>query len=80
MAQMTSELGLDAGQQAKVAAIFAEARQQAEASTDPDARHAAMGAAFAKMSAILRPDQKAKLEAMRARRAAGGGGGGGGGQ
>jgi membrane fusion protein, multidrug efflux system len=74
MAMMTEVLGLDAGQQAKAQAIFAEARQKAEASDDPDARQAARREAMAKLDAILRPDQKAKLQALRAQRGAQGGG------
>ena len=61
MARMTELLGLDADQQAKAKAIFAEGR-------GPEA--------FAKFRAILRPDQQAKLDARRAQRQAEGGGGG----
>ena len=68
MARLTGFLDLDTSQQAKAAAIFAAA------GSDPDARRAAM----AKLEAILRPDQKAKLEAMRAKRAAERASGGGG--
>jgi multidrug efflux system membrane fusion protein len=75
MAILTSQLGLDADQQAKAAAIFAAARAKAEASSDPDARHAAMHEAMGQLQAILRPDQKAKLEAARAAREGGGSGG-----
>ena len=78
MAMMTSQLGLDAGQQAKAAAIFAAARAKAQASDDPDARHAAMHDAMTQLQAILTPDQKAKLEALRAARDGGSGGAGGG--
>ena len=75
MQKMIDDLGLDAGQQAKAAAIFAEARQKAVAAGgDPDARRTIMRDAFAKLEAILRPDQKAKLDALRAQRAQGGGG------
>jgi multidrug efflux system membrane fusion protein len=76
LARLTGFLGLDATQQTKAAAIFAEAREKAAGSNDPDARHVAMAGAMAKLEAILRPDQKAKLDAMRAQRAAEGGGGG----
>jgi multidrug efflux system membrane fusion protein len=58
-------LGLSPAQQAQAQAIMAEAR----ASSDPDARHAAMQ----KIQAILTPEQKAKLAAMRAAREGGGG-------
>jgi len=57
-------LGLSPAQQAQAQAIMAEAR----ASSDPDARHAAMQ----KIQAILTPEQKAKLAAMRAAREGGG--------
>jgi multidrug efflux system membrane fusion protein len=76
LARLTAFLGLDATQQTKAAAIFAEAREKAAGASDPDARHAAMAGAMAKLEGILRPDQKAKLDAMRAQRAAEGGGGG----
>lgn len=72
---MITALNLDAGQQAQAKAIFAAAGQQAQASGD---MRAAFKDAFAKLEAILRPDQKAKFEQMRAeaaaRRAAAGGG------
>ncbi len=75
MQKMIDDLGLDAGQQAKANAIFAEARQKAVAANgDPDARRTIMRDAFTKLEAILRPDQKAKLDALRAQRAQGGGG------
>ena len=81
MQALVDQLGLDAGQQAKAQAIFAAARAKAEGSTDPDARRTAMHDAMSQLEAILRPDQKAKLEAIRAQRGGGGGGGGpGGGQ
>jgi multidrug efflux system membrane fusion protein len=59
-------LGLSPAQKAQADAIMAEAR----ASSDPDARRAAMQ----KIQAILTPEQKAKLAAMRAARGAGPGG------
>jgi membrane fusion protein, multidrug efflux system len=55
MARMTAFLGLDADQQAKAQAIFADG-------PSPEA--------FAKFRAILRPDQQAKLDARRAQREA----------
>jgi len=84
---MLAELNLDPGQQQKADILFAEAREQAMAqlgdNADPDARRAAMkkayGAAFGKLSTILRPEQKAKLIEIRARMAMQGGGQGGGG-
>ncbi len=77
LAMLTGQLGLDADQQAKAKAIFDAARAKAEGSSDPDARHTAMREAMGQFAAILRPDQKAKLEALRAQREAGGGGQGG---
>jgi len=62
MARMTALLGLDADQQAKARAIFAEG-------PGPEA--------FARFRAILRPDQQAKLDARRAHRDAQRGGDGG---
>lgn len=70
LARMSRALGLDADQQAKAEAIFAPLREQ----SDPDARRQAMGAAFDKLAAILRPDQKEKLDALRAHMGHGGGG------
>ena len=58
MARMAAFLDLDADQQAKAKAIFADG-------PSPEA--------FAKFNAILRPDQQAKLAARRAQRGAGGG-------
>jgi multidrug efflux system membrane fusion protein len=69
MQAMVAELGLDAAQQAKADTFFAEAREKAMASDDPDARRSAMREAFGKLAGILRPDQKAKLDALRARMA-----------
>jgi Spy/CpxP family protein refolding chaperone len=69
-------LGLSAAQKAQADQIFAAARAQAQGSTDPNARRAAMQQAFEKLNAILTPDQKAKLAALRAqgRSSANGGG------
>ena len=80
---MLAELNLDPAQQQKADILFAEAREQAMAqlgdNADPDARRAAMkkayGAAFGKLSTILRPEQKAKLIEIRTRMAMQGGGG-----
>ncbi|MEO6339775.1 MAG: MdtA/MuxA family multidrug efflux RND transporter periplasmic adaptor subunit [Caulobacteraceae bacterium] len=81
--RMLEGLNLDAGQQAKIQAMFAEARQSAaSAGDDPQARGQAMRQAtqgvMAKIPALLRPDQKAKFEALRAQQQQGGGFGGGG--
>jgi len=72
--RLIAALDLDAGQQAKVKAIFDAAR--AKAGDDPDARRAAMRAAMSQVDAILRPDQKAKLAQLRAQMQARGGPGG----
>jgi multidrug efflux system membrane fusion protein len=78
LAVLTAQLGLDADQQAKAHQIFAAALAKADASGDPDARHAAMHDAMTQLGAILRPDQKAKFDAIRAAHAGGSGGSGGG--
>lgn len=84
MTRIVEQLDLDAGQQKKADAIFAEARTraQAAASGDPQARRQAMRAAMqeamAKLEPILKPAQKEKLVALRARMASGGGRGQGG--
>ena len=62
MMAMLSQLGLDAGQKAKAQAIFAAARQKMMQSGD----RSAFRDAFGQLDAILRPDQKAKLAALRA--------------
>jgi multidrug efflux system membrane fusion protein len=87
LAGMLAELNLDPQQQQKADILFVEAREQAMAqlgdNADPDARRAAMkkayGAAFGKLSTILRPEQKAKLIEIRARMAVQGAMSGGGG-
>ena len=84
LARIVEQLDLDSSQQKKAEAIFAEARAKAQtaASGDPQARRqatrAAMQAAMAKLEPILKPAQKEKLVALRARMAAGGGRGPGG--
>jgi len=67
MQQMIAALNLDPAQQQQAQAIFAAAGQQAQSTGD---FRAAMQGAFAKLEAILRPDQKAKFEQMRAEAAA----------
>ena len=80
LARVVEQLELDAGQQKKAEAIFAQARSkaQAAASGDPQARRqatrAAMQEALAKLEPILKPAQKEKLIALRARMASAGGG------
>lgn len=68
-------LDLDPAQKAQADAIFAAARAKAGTASDPDARRAAMREAMTKLDAILRPDQKAKLAALRAEAGAGRSGG-----
>jgi multidrug efflux system membrane fusion protein len=82
MQAMLATLNLSADQQAKIKAIFADARTKAEAAGDDfDARRSVMQDANKQVEALLTPDQKAKFDAARAQaRAAGGYGGGGGGQ
>lgn len=80
MTRIVEQLELDAGQQKKAEAIFAEARTkaQAAASGDPQARRQAMRAAMqeamTRLEPILKPAQREKLVALRARMAQFGGG------
>jgi Spy/CpxP family protein refolding chaperone len=80
MQAMLAGLNLTADQQAKVTAIFADARTKvAAAGDDSDARRTIMQNANQQVEALLTPDQKAKFDAARAKaRAAGGFGGAGG--
>lgn len=82
--RMAEQLDLDKDQKAKADAIFAEMRQKTQAaqgSGDRAAMRAARESAFTKLDAILKPEQKAKFAALRARMGGGRGqGGGGGGQ
>lgn len=79
-ARIIEGLDLDAGQRKKAEAIIAEARAKAlaQASGDPTARRQAMRQMtqeiLAKLEPILKPAQKEKLVALRARMAAMGGG------
>lgn len=73
--RVLAELDLDAGQKAKAEAIFAEVRQKAMAAggAGGDRRTAmreAMEGAYAKLEPLLKPEQKIKLAALRARMAA----------
>lgn len=78
--RMVSQLGLSADQKAKSDAIFADMRQKMTSSPgDRDARRKAMQDSFAKLDAILKPEQKAKLAALRAQMGQGFGGRGAGG-
>ncbi len=74
--RLIAQLGLDPAQQAKADGFFAAARAEAEASGD---FRGANRKAMEQVMAILRPDQKAKLEAARANFGGGQGGGPGGG-
>ncbi|HEY3948795.1 MdtA/MuxA family multidrug efflux RND transporter periplasmic adaptor subunit, partial [Phenylobacterium sp.] len=73
MQALLATLNLTADQQAKVKAIFADARTKAAAAgDDPDARRTIMQTANSQVEALLTPDQKARFEAARAQaRAAG---------
>lgn len=79
-ARMLEQLDLDAGQTRKAEAILAEERTKAmaQASGDPTARRQAMRqmmqAALTRIEPILKPAQKEKLVALRARMASMGGG------
>jgi multidrug efflux system membrane fusion protein len=75
MQALLGQLGLDAAQKAKADAIFAEARAKGQAGGgDPDAFRSAMRDANVKLKAILRPDQQAKFDALRAQMRSGHGG------
>jgi multidrug efflux system membrane fusion protein len=78
MQAMLAQLNLTADQQAKVSAIQAAARPQIMAAgDDPDARRAAMRAMMEQITALLTPEQKARMAQLRAQaRAAAGGGSG----
>ncbi len=71
-AVMADQLNLDADQKAKAQGFFATAREKAQASSDPDARRAAMRGAMDQLETILRSDQKAKLAEMRSHMGGGG--------
>jgi multidrug efflux system membrane fusion protein len=81
MQAMLDQLNLTADQKAKAAPILADMRAKATAAgDDPDARRAAMRDGMHALAGILTPEQKAKLDDLRAKaRAAGGFGGGAGG-
>jgi HlyD family secretion protein len=79
-ARLLEQLDLDAGQKAKAEAIFTEAMSKARAAASGDQRaqrqamRAAMQEALTKIEPILKPAQKEKLVALRARMASAGGG------
>ena len=76
MQAMLAQLNLTPDQQAKVTAVQAAMAQKVQAAgDDPDARRAAMHDGMTQITALLTPDQKAKMAQLRAQaRAAGGGG------
>jgi HlyD family secretion protein len=81
--QVIEQLGLNADQRKKAEAIFAEAREKARGGAGSGDRQAmreamrkSMQESFTKLEAILTPEQKTKLAAVRAQMQAGGGRGG----
>lgn len=78
--RVLEQLDLDAGQKTKADAIFAEAMSKARAQASGDQRaqrqaiRAATQEALTKIEPILKPAQKEKLVALRARMASAGGG------
>lgn len=77
--RMFEDVHLDAQQQQRVTAIMTRAREQARSGSDPNARRQAMSAAMDQIAPIIRPEQRAAFEQVRARMAQGGGGNGRGG-
>lgn len=79
-ARVLEQLDLDASQKTKAEAIFAEAMSKARAQASGDQRaqrqamRAAMQEALTKIEPLLKPAQKEKLVALRARMASAGGG------
>ncbi len=79
--RILEQLDLDAGQKEKAEAIFAEAISKARAQASGDQRaqrqamRAAMQEALTRIEPLLKPAQKEKLVALRARMASAGGGG-----
>ena len=74
--RVIAQLGLDADQQKKAEAIFAEAREKARGAAAGDRREAmrkSMQESLTKLETILTPEQKTKLAAVRAQMRAGGG-------
>ncbi|MCC7267974.1 MAG: efflux RND transporter periplasmic adaptor subunit [Caulobacteraceae bacterium] len=78
--RVIEQLGLDADQRKKAEAIFAEAREKARGSIGSGDRQAmreamrkSMQESYTKLEAILTPEQKTKLAAIRAQSQAGGG-------
>ena len=65
MAAMLQQLNLTPDQKTKADAIMAQARQQAQAVDDPDAKRQIFMASQQQIQAILTPDQKTKLKQLR---------------
>ncbi len=66
MAALLQQLNLTPDQQAKAQAIMAQARTQAQATDDPDAKRQVFMASQQQIQAILTPEQNAKLKDLRA--------------
>ena len=66
MAALLQQLNLTPDQQAKATAIMAQARTQAQAADDPDAKRQIFMASQQQIQAILTPEQNAKLKDLRA--------------
>jgi len=66
MAGFLKQLDLTPDQQSKASAIMAQARQQAQATDDPDARRQVFMASQQHIQALLTPEQNAKLKELRA--------------
>jgi multidrug efflux system membrane fusion protein len=66
MAAMLQELNLTPDQQSKANAIMAQARTQAQAADDPEAKRQIFMASQQQIQAILTPEQNAKLKDLRA--------------
>ncbi len=69
MGKILMQLNLSDDQKAQIRSIMADARKANAGVTDKDAKRANMKAAYAKVDAVLTPDQraafKAKMDAMR---------------
>ena len=66
MAALLQQLDLTPDQQAKATAIMAQARTQAQAADDPDAKRQIFMASQQQIQALLTPEQNAKLKDLRA--------------
>ncbi|MGZ3276420.1 MAG: efflux RND transporter periplasmic adaptor subunit, partial [Caulobacteraceae bacterium] len=72
--RILGQLDLNADQKAKADAIFADIRSKMTPDMDREARRKVMADAFAKLDQILRPEQRQKLQVLRAQAGAAGGG------